>query len=183
MINIEEKLAGRINLKDIRQVVDWAQENENRKLLWELVASADRRTGANALWVMTHFPECYKSWIISLRDEMINRLLNEKDSSKKRLFLQLLRDQEYEKDFIRSDFLDFCLSKINSECEPYAIRCLSLYLSFKMCRHYPELIDELEEHLNMMSFQVLSPGLKSAHRKVRERISLLKKGVAGKYGV
>lgn len=132
-------------------------------------------TSVNAIWAMTHLPETNAEWLASLRNDMIDMLLVETDTGKKRMLLQLLRDQEYDADDIRTDFLDYCMSKINSECEPYAIRCFSIYVAYKMCRHFPELLAELEEHLDMMQYQPLSPGLKSALRQTRSKIKRLKK--------
>ena len=128
----------------------------------------------NAIWAMTHLPETDAEWLLSLRDEMIDILLTETDTGKKRMLLQLLREQEYDADDIRTDFLDYCMSKINSECERYAVRCFSIYTAYKMCRLFPELLAELEEHLDMMRYQTLSPGLKSALRQTKSKISKLK---------
>lgn len=173
-MNIESLLSQRINLRQIKSVVIWASgNNANRDLLWDYARSSDRRTSVNALWVMTHLPETDKEWVMSLRDAMIDMLLTETDVAKKRLLLQILREQEYGIADIRTDLLDYCLSKINSECEPYAVRCFSLYLAFKMCRHYSELIAELEERLDMMALQPLSSGLKSALRQTKSNIKKL----------
>lgn len=170
-MNIEDLLSQKINLPQIKLVASWASGiPENLNLLWKYVSSDNRRTSVNSLWAITHLPDSDSEWISSLRNEMIDILLSEIDTGKKRMYLQILREQNYDKDEIRTDFLDFCLSKINSECEPYAIRCFSIYTAFKMCRHYPELITELDSHLDMMSFQSLSPGLKSALRQIKAKI-------------
>lgn len=87
---------------------------------------------------------------------------------------ELLREQEYEAEDVRADLLDYCLSKINSECEPYAVRCFCIYTAFKLCRHFPELITELEQHLELMEFQTLSPGLKCALNHTKSKILKLK---------
>ncbi|MDE6449655.1 MAG: hypothetical protein K2L41_06195 [Muribaculaceae bacterium] len=174
-MNIEALLSDKINMPQIKSVVSWAcgtQENLHR--LWEMVHSDDRRTSANALWAMTHLPDYNREWISSLRDDMIDMLLAETDTGKKRMLLHMLREQEYDAEHIRTDFLDYCLSKINSEHEPYAIRGYSIYASFKMCRHYPELLAELNQHLDLLSYQSLSPGLMSALRQTKSRISRLK---------
>lgn len=168
-------LSQRLNLPEVKRLASWASEStESRKQLWYLVDSDDRQTSVNALWTITHLPDAEEEWLQSLRDEMIERLLVETDASKKRMLLQLLREQDYDADNIRTDFLDYCMSKINSECEPYAVRCFSIYCAFKMCRHFPELVTELEEHLDMMAYQSLSPGLKSALRQTKARICKLK---------
>ncbi len=174
-MNIRQLLQQRINLPQIGDVVSWASGNpDNLSRLWDFVCSADRLTSLNALWAMTHLPQSDSEWILSLRDSMINMLLTENDTGKKRMLLQILRAQEYDIDSIRTDFLDFCMSKINSESEPYAIRCFCIYAAFRMCRHFPELLVELEQHLEMLSYQSLSPGLKSALRQTNEKINKLK---------
>lgn len=175
-MNIGQLLLQKINLPQIKSVVSWASgSQDNLTMLWHFVRSDDRRTSVNALWVMTHLPEADAEWLLSLRDEMIDMLLTEMGTSKKRMLLQLLREQEYDAYDIRTDFLDYCMSKINSECEPYAVRCFSIYTAFKMCRHFPELLAELDEHLDMMRYQTLSPGLKSAFHQTKTKIAKLKK--------
>lgn len=179
-MDIGELFSERINLPQIRETVAWAAgKREHLERIWELARSGDRQTSANALWVMTHLPDSDREWVSSLRNEMIDRLLTETDTGKKRMLLKILREQDYSAEDIRTDFLDFCLSKINSECEPYAIRCFSIYAAFKMCRHFPELLAELESHLDMMSIQVLSPGLKSALRQTKAKIKKLGKATSG----
>lgn len=173
--DMKSLLSGKINIPEIRMAASWvAATPENRASLWSLAHNCDRRTSANALWVMTHLPASEAEWLHSLQDELIDMLLRETDTGKKRMLLQLLKVQDYEPDNIRTDFLDFCMSKINSECEAYAVRCFCIYTAFRMCRHFPELIAELEQHLDMMSSQSLSPGLKSALRHIRAKISGLR---------
>lgn len=175
-MNIEDLLSMRLCIADISKLVSWAcKSEENILMLWHLVRSDHRMTSVNALWAMSHLPETEAGKVLSLRDQMIDMLLIETDTAKKRMLLRILREQEYDSDEIRTDFLDFCLSKINSECEPYAVRCFSIYAAYKMCKHFPELIAELEEHLDMMQYQKLSPGLKSALRQTKSKITKLKK--------
>lgn len=174
-MNIEEVLSQKINMPQIKSAVSWCSGNRERlDQLWLLVNAGDRRTSVNALWVMTHLHEPDVEWIMSLRNDMIDMLLMETDTAKKRMLLQILREQAYGADEIRTDLLDWCMSKINSECESYAVRCFSIYVAFKMCRHYPELLAELDEHLDMLSFQSLGPGLKSALRQTKANIIKLK---------
>ncbi|MDE6331241.1 MAG: hypothetical protein K2L80_01425 [Muribaculaceae bacterium] len=174
-MNIRELLSRRIYMPEIKSVASWASGSRNNiNALWSLARSECRTTSVNALWAMTHLPVTDVGRIATLRNEMIDMLLAETDTGKKRMLLQLLRNQKYDADDIRSDFLDYCLSKINSECEPYAIRCFSIYAAYSMCVHFPELISELEEHLDLMQYQTLSPGLKCALRHTKEKIAKLK---------
>lgn len=160
-------LQSRINKAEIDRIVNWASEREsNRATLLELAFGEDERTSSNALWCLTHLKKSDAVWLQSLQDFFIDALLSEKNTSRKRMILQILREQEYRKEDIRVDFLDLCLANINSESEPYAVRCFSLYISAKMCRYYPELISELKERLTLLSREPLSPGLRCAFRKV-----------------
>ena len=174
-MELESLFSRKIGIGDINCVVEWSHTDSGYlDMLWNLARGKDRRVSVNALWVITHLPESDRDWLISLQGEIIDMLLEEHDTSKKRMLLQLLREQEFDPDEMRTDLLDYCFSKINSECEPYAVRCFSLYVAFSMCKHYPELISELEQHLDLMSKQPLSPGLKSALRQTRIGISKLK---------
>lgn len=165
-MEIESILAQRINIADVRRLAVWAAETyANRCRLWALVSNAARRVSVNALWVVTYLLRSEAEWVASLREEMIDMLLAESDASKKRMLLKILREQEYEAENVRADFLDWCLSKINSECEPYAVRAFAIYIAFKMCRFYPELLFELKQHLAMLSQQTLMPGLACARSK------------------
>ena len=174
-MDLETLLSRKIGMGDINCVVELSRTVPGfHDTLWILVCRKERRVSSNALWVMTHLPECDREWLTSLQNELIDMLLSEQDTSKKRMVLQLLKEQDFNPDEMRTDLLDFCFSKINSECEPYAIRCFSIYVAFRMCRHFPELVSELEQHLDMMTYQTLSPGLKSALRQIRTKISKLK---------
>lgn len=158
-------------MPDIHDVVEWASTDAgNRDTLLSLAMSGTRRPNNNALWCITHLPDSDASWLREKQDIFIDRLLTENDTARKRMFLQLLRDQEFEPESIRTDFLDYCLARINAECEPYAVRCFCLYTAYNMCRHYPELIAELQSRLDMLSMQSLSAGLKCACRKISCKI-------------
>lgn len=174
--DIESFFNGMLGKKEIKIITAWASQSaENRKILFTLAFSDLETISSNALWCLTHLRKSDASWLQSHQNTIIDSLLTEKHTAKKRMFLQLLRDQDYPVENIRVDFLDFCLSKINSECEPYAIRCFSLYISIKLCRHFPELISELEERISLLAREPLSPGMRCAVRKVSAEISSLAK--------
>lgn len=165
-------LARRINIREIKAIADWAAaDTGNLETLFGMIRSTDDRVGRNALWCLTHCQQTDGKWLQTRQHELIDMLLAERHTGRKRMLLQLLRNQSYDADTLRTDFLDFCLSKINSECEPYAIRAFSIYCAFKMCRLYPELIAELKGCLDMLAYQSLSPGLMSALRTTRRMIA------------
>lgn len=174
-MDILSVLSKKINLPDIRETVAFISESEERlATVLRMIYSEDRTVSVNSLWVLTHLHEPEQRWLESHRDELTDMLLSTEDVSKKRMLLQLLRDMDYDQKDLRTDLLDYCLSKINSECEPYAVRAFSLHLAYKMCRLYPELLAELEEHLSMLRLQTLSPGLASALRQTEKKIKKMR---------
>ncbi len=175
--DIETILALRINMPEICEVVRWGSTPDRKQYLYNLVKSSKGRIGTNALWCITHMKDTEAEWLQSLQDELVDMLLAEDHTGRKRMLLQLLKAQTYTPDTIRTDFLDYCLKKINSECEPYAIRCFSMYCAWEMCKHFPELIEELKEHLDMLETQSLSPGLASALRTTKRKIKRKSGGI------
>lgn len=172
--DIETILACRINMPEISEVVRWASTSEQKQYLYNLVKSSKGRKGINALWCMTHMMDTEMEWLQSIQDELVDMLLKEKHTGRKRMLLQLLKEQDYNPETMRTDFLDYCLSKIISECETYAIRCFSMYCAYEMCKHYPELTEELTRYLDLLETQSLSPGLTCALRNTRKKIKCLK---------
>lgn len=165
-------LTGRIGKADMIRIGQWCKDNTDiRDYLWEVAQSTDGKVSRNALWCMTVLMKTEAEWLRSLHHILIDRLLAETDTSKRRIYLQLLRAQKYHAGDCRMDLLDWCLSKINSETEPYAVRAFSIYIAYKQCRHYPEAMRELAQHLEMLQWQELSPGLKCAKDKVMREIS------------
>ena len=103
---------------------------------------------------------------------MIDRVIVETHTGKRRLLMTILGRLPATVEEIRGDYVDFCLNGINS-CEPYALRALCLKQAFDQCRPYPELIQELKEQISLMDMKALSPGLKSARKNILAKISRL----------
>lgn len=170
-MDIKSLLSNRLGKRELELIADWASNNEdNINLLFSIAYGDNGKIGSNALWCMTHLKKNCNGWLQSKQDSLIDLLLKEEKTARKRMLLQLLREQRYKVEDIRVDFLDFCMNNINSECEQYAIRCFSLYIAIKICRYYPELLDELKERISMLSRELLSPGMRCAVRKVNAQI-------------
>ncbi len=142
--------------------------------LFAFIGSPDDRVGYNALWVMTHFDSSQRCRIEGKKSDLIDFVLKEKHTGKRRLLLAIIEKMPiYNKEEVRGDFIDFCLSKINSD-EPYGVRALCMKLAFAQCRFFPELINELEAELEMMEQEQLSPGLLAAKRNVMRHLVNIK---------
>ena len=166
-------LINRLSQSDIHELCALTQGERNNSLkeqLYKLTLDSDRRVATNALWVFTHFSAVDNEWLYAKHDQLIDRCLNEKDATKLRLMLNLLLSQPYTEEDIRTDFIDFCLARITDARAPYAIRAQCIKLAYEQMRHWPELLDELRQTLDLISCEPLSPGLRSAWRQVMKKI-------------
>ena len=166
-------LTHRLSQSEIMQLCASTQGEHNDNLkeeLYQLTLDADRRVATNALWVFTHFSAVDNEWLYAKHDQLIDRCLKEKDTTKLRLMLNLLLRQPYTEEAIRTDFIDFCLTRLADTKSPYAVRAQCIKLAYVQMRYWPELLNELCQTLEMISCEHLSPGLRSAWRQVMKRI-------------
>ena len=144
--------------------------NRQKTELYQLTLDEDERVASNALWVFTHFDLQNNEWLYAKHDDVIDRVLVEKNMTKLRLMLSLLIRQPFEEATLRSDFIDYCVAKITACSYPYAIRALCMKLAYEQMKYYPELLTELKAALDMLEQEALSPGLASAKRQVMKKI-------------
>ena len=166
-------LINRLSQSDIHELCALTQGGRNNSLkeqLYQLTLDADRRVATNALWVFTHFSAVDNEWLYAKHDQLIDRCLNEKDATKLRLMLNLLLRQPYTEEDIRTDFIDFCLTRLADPKSPYAVRAQCIKLAYEQMRYWPELLNELRQTLEMISCEPLSPGLRSAWRQVMKNL-------------
>ena len=103
-------------------------------------------------------------------DQLIDRCLKELDTTKLRLILSILLRQPFEKETIRTDFIDFCLARFTDARAPYAIRALCIKLAYEQMKYWSELLNELRQMLDLISNEPLSPALRSAWIQVMKKI-------------
>ena len=87
-------LQDKICMNDINEICIMTQgkENDHRKEeLYQLTFDENDRVSFNALWAFTHFDEANNPWLFQKHDALIDRVLAEKNETKRRLMLQLLR--------------------------------------------------------------------------------------------
>lgn len=171
---MRQKLSHKLALSDILHICLLMQgkDNDSRKEeLYRLTFDKDERVAVNALWVFTHFDSINNEWLYTKHDDLIDRVLIEPTVTKRRLMLTLLLRQPFEEDSLRSDFIDFCVSKITACAQPYAIRALCIKLAYGQMKYYPELLAELKMALDMLEQEALSPGLMSAKRQIMKKIN------------
>ncbi len=166
---LREMLSGRIGAREIKWLC-LVMNEDNMTYLYSLIDDDDERVGYNALWVFTHLSKASRSVLYGKRNELIDRLLITSHTGKRRLLLTILERHPTEAGDVRTDYLDFCLTHINST-SPYAIRGLCIKEAFTQCRYFPELMSELESELEMLEYKEMSPAMKSVKRNIRKKIA------------
>ena len=174
---MRKKLNKKLCMDDIYEICILTHGNNRKKAhLYQLTFDEDERISTNALWVFTHFDMQNNEWLYAKHDDLIDRVLVEKNETNRRLMLSLLLRQPFEEESLRSDFIDFCESKITACSQPYAIRAYCMKLAYEQMKYYPELLAELKATLDMLSQEPLSPALLSAKNQVMKKI---KKSLGG----
>ena len=166
-------LTHRLSQSEIHELCALTQGEHNdnlKKELYQLTLDADRRVATNALWVFTHFAAIDNKWLYAKHDQLIDRCLNEEDTTKLRLMLNLLLRQPYTKEDIRTDFINYCQMRLTDPKSPYAVRAQCIKLADEQMKYWPELLKELRQTLELISREPLSPGLRSAWKHVMKKI-------------
>ena len=170
---MRKKLNKKLCMDDIYEICILCHGNSRKKAeLYQLIFDEDERVATNALWVFTHFDMQNNEWLYAKHDDLIDRVLVEKNMTKRRLMLSLLLRQPFKEESLRSDFIDFCIAKITACSQPYAIRCYCMKLAYEQMKYYPELLTELKAAIDMLEQEPLSPGLTSAKKQVMKKIKL-----------
>lgn len=174
------RLAGRLHAADIEGLCRMAEGSGGdgmKAALFCLAGDGDRRVASNALWVFSRFRAPERRWLQARQEELVDMAIAAPDVTIRRLVLTLLEHQTFAADAIRTDFLDVCLGRMLSDDEPVSIRSLSMKLAYRMCRHYPELLEELRMSIAMIDAAAAgSAGLRSCRRNVLRQMDKAGKG-------
>ena len=96
---MRNQLINRLSINDIYSLCLQTQGKENNCLkeeLYQLTFDENDRVSFNALWALSHFDEANNPWLFQKHDDLIDRVLVEKNETKRRLMLQLLLRQPFE---------------------------------------------------------------------------------------
>lgn len=170
---LRNQLVGRIHTEDVRRIVDYMVNDDCVvivKALYCLLSDTDRRVANNAAWVLSCSDGKVMRFLLRYQNQLIDLLIGTKDKSFSRILFSILRRQTFEKSNLRTDFLDFCLNEIVNSNQAIAIRAHAIYVSYSLCKAYPELLNELFMMLQMLESESLSPGLRHARNTTMSAI-------------
>ncbi|MBF1081464.1 MAG: hypothetical protein HXL34_03275 [Prevotellaceae bacterium] len=170
---LRNQLVGRIHTEDVRRIVDSMAYDDGDvivKALYHLLSDTDQRIAYNAAWVLSCSDGKVIKFLIRYQNQLIDLLIGTKDKSFARILFSILRRQTFEKNNLRTDFLDFCLNEIVNSNQAIAIRVHAIYVSYSLCKAYPELLNELFMTLQMLESETLSAGLLHARNTIMSAI-------------
>ncbi|GAB6976951.1 hypothetical protein [Prevotella falsenii] len=142
---------------------------------FQLLFDEETKVAENAAWIMSHFNKAGRERLSSRKQFIMAEAMRTSNATKLRLLLTIILRQPFSENEIATPFLDFCLDNITNTARPVAIKSLSIYLSFRQCRFFPELLQELEAILHSYDGMPLSSGLKCARTKTLQAIAKTKK--------
>ena len=170
---LRNQLVDRIHTEDVRRIVDSMAYDDGDvivKALYHLLSDTDQRIAYNAAWVLSCSDGKVIKFLIRYQNQLIDLLIGTKDKSFARILFSILRRQTFGKSNLRPDFLDFCLNQIVNSNQAIAIRVHAIYVSYSLCKAYPELLNELFMTLQMLESETLSAGLLHARKAIMTAI-------------
>ena len=128
--------------------------------------SEDYRVARSALWGLTKASKEELSQLQMILNDFINQAMQTENSSVRRLSLNIVERLEISEDDLRTDFLDFCFEHMIDVEELPGIQSVCMKLAFRMCKFYPELMDEMKRTLEAMEIDYYKPAVKCVRSRI-----------------
>jgi len=139
--------------------------------------SQDYRVARTALWGLTKTSKKELSQLQVILNEIIDQAMQTDNSSVRRLSLNVIERLwvgerssemrlELAEEDLRTDFLDFCFEHMMDVEEFPGIQSVCMKLAFRMCKCYPELMDELKRTLKAMEIDYYKPAVKCVRNRI-----------------
>ena len=128
--------------------------------------SQDYRVARSALWGLTKASREELSQLQVILDKFIDQAMQAESSSVRRLSLNVIERLEMSENDLRTDFLDFCFEHMIDVEEYPGIQSVCMKLAFRMCKFYPELMDELKRTLEVMEIDYYKPAVKCVRNRI-----------------
>ena len=130
------------------------------------VFDEDYRVSRSALWGLTKASKKELEPLRVLLNELTDLAMQTENSSVRRLSLNVIERLDIDEGDLRADFLDFCFEHMVSVKEFPGIQSVCMKLAFRMCKFYPELMDEMKRILEAMDIDYYKPAVKGVRNKI-----------------
>jgi Zn finger protein HypA/HybF involved in hydrogenase expression len=128
--------------------------------------SKDYRVARSALWGLTKASKDELSQLQVILNKLIDQAMQTDNSSVRRLSLNIVERLELNEEDLRTDFLDFCFEHMMDVEEFPGIQSVCMKLAFRMCKYYPELMDELKRTIEAMEIDYYKPAVKCVRNRI-----------------
>jgi len=132
----------------------------------QFMHSDDARVVRNAFWVLTKASDDELSQLQVMLHELIELAVKTDSSSVRRLSLNIIERLKMEEEDLRTDFLDFCLEHMADVGEFPGVQAVCMKLAYRMCKFYPELMDELKVTLESMETAWYKPAVTGVRTRI-----------------
>ena len=132
----------------------------------QYVFDKDYLVARSALWGLTKASKEELSQLQVILNELIDQAMQTENSSVRRLSLNIVERLEMSEDDLRTDFLDFCFEHMMNVEEFPGIQSVCMKLAYRMCKFYPELMDELKRTLEAMEIDYYKPAVKGVRNRI-----------------
>ena len=124
------------------------------------------RVARSALWGLTKASKEELSQLQVILNDFIDQAMTTESSSVRRLSLNIVERLKMNEENLRTDFLDFCFEHMTDVEEFPGIQSVCMKLAFRMCKFYPELMDELKRTLEAMEIDYYKPAVRGVRNKI-----------------
>ena len=128
--------------------------------------SENHLVARSALWGLTKASKEELSQLQVILDKFIDQAMRTENSSVRRLSLNVVERLKMSEDDLRTDFLDFCFEHMMDIEEYPGIQSVCMKHAFRMCKFYPELMDELKRTLEAMEIDYYKPAVKCVRNRI-----------------
>ena len=132
----------------------------------QFVFNDDYRVARSALWGLTKASKEELSQLQVIYDELIDLAMQTDNSSVRRLSLNIIERLEMNEANLRTDFLDFCFEHMINLGELPGIQSICMKLAYRMCKFYPELMEEFKRTLMYMDIEYYKPAVKCVRNRI-----------------
>lgn len=99
-------------------------------------------------------------------NEMVDKAITSDCPAIKGRLLGIIERIEMTEDDLRTDLLDFCLERMQHPEEMPSTQANSMKIAFRICKFYPELMEELKRTLLAMEISYFTPAVKNVRRRI-----------------
>ena len=131
----------------------------------QYVFEGDCMVARSALWGLTKANVEELSELQVILNDLIDLAMRTENSSVRRLTLNIIERLKMDEEYLRTDFLDFCLEHMISVKEYPGIQAVCMKLAYRMCAFYPELMGELKRTIEGMDMSFYTPAVKGLKNK------------------